>query len=346
MSVKYEIGEYEFRVSDFFPKEFFDEITDIRVNDPDLVLREAKARRRREKLTKDGKLVILATDHPARRVTRIRDDPLIMGDRYEYLGRVIRVLMNEEFDGVMGTTDFIEDLIIVNYIIKQNGGKSLLDDRVLIGSVNRGGFEGCVFEMDDAPTSFTPESIKEMNMDGGKFMYRLDPNDPASGKTVRYCVQVINRLNELGLYSFVEPLSVEKEGSKYKVKKDYATIIKDVSAAQALGNSSRRIWLKIPYCENFERVARATTLPILMLGGPAREDPTGTIEEFARGMRAGPNVRGVLVGRNVTFPYRDDPYAVSLAVSGIVHRGYDVDEAIRRLMENRGRDMDFLYSLL
>ena len=75
MSVKYEISDYEFRVSDFFPKEFFNEITDIRVNDPDLVLREAKARRRREKLTKDGKIVILATDHPARRVTRIRDDP-------------------------------------------------------------------------------------------------------------------------------------------------------------------------------------------------------------------------------------------------------------------------------
>jgi len=246
----------------------------------------------------------------------------------------------------MGTTDFLEDLFIINYIIKERGGKSLLDDRVMIGCMNRGGFQGCVFEMDDTFTSFTPESLKEMNLDGGKFMYRLDPGDPGSGRTVLYCVQAINRLNELGLYSFLEPLSVEKNDSIYSVKKDYATIIKDVSAAQALGSSSRRIWLKIPYCENFDRVVRATTLPILMLGGPAREDPTGMIEEFVKGMKAGPNVRGVLVGRNVSFPFKDDPLAVSLAVSGIVHKSYTSNEAIQCILENRGREIDTLYGLL
>ena len=39
-----------------------------------------------------------------------------------------------------------------------------------------------------------------------------------------------------------------------------------VSVASALGASSLNTWLKIPSCKGLDKVARATTLPILILG--------------------------------------------------------------------------------
>jgi hypothetical protein len=55
----------------------------------------------------DGKLVILATDHPGRRVTSLGAEPLVMGDRHAYLSRALRVLTTPGCDGIMGTTDFM-----------------------------------------------------------------------------------------------------------------------------------------------------------------------------------------------------------------------------------------------
>nr|MBC8233848.1 hypothetical protein [bacterium] len=62
----YSIGDYKFNVEEFFPYNIFSKITDIRVNAPEVIENEAQARKRREKLAgDDGKLTILAADHPA-----------------------------------------------------------------------------------------------------------------------------------------------------------------------------------------------------------------------------------------------------------------------------------------
>jgi hypothetical protein len=57
-------------------------------------------------------------------------------------------------------------------------------------------------------------------------------------------------------------------------------------------------------------------------------------------MRAGAAVRGALVGRNVSFPGSDDPRAVAVAVSEIVHTGVSAEEAVQVLMNTRGQGMD------
>jgi DhnA family fructose-bisphosphate aldolase class Ia len=104
--------------------------------------------------------------------------------------------------------------------------------------------------------------------------------------------------------------------------------------------------LKIPYCEGFDKVAMATSFPILMLGGEASGDPTGTLQEFWKGMAAGQNVRGALVGRNILYPGRDDPSAVADAVSGIVHRNLTVEQSLNHIDSVRGRNTDKLTSVL
>lgn len=338
----YQIGDYQFDVKEFFPKRIMERITEIRVHRKEIIEAEAQARVRRSSLTTDGRLTILACDHPARMVTRAGDDPVKMGNRQEYLGRILRVITDPEFDGVMGTTDILEDLLVVNYLVKEGGGRSFLDNKVMIGCLNRGGLAGTSFEMDDSMTSFTPESVHKMRLDGAKMMFRLDVNNPDSGKTIKYCADVVTQLNRYNIPAFIEALAVERTDGGYKTRKTVADQIKVNGVATALGDSSRGIWLKIPYVEGFEEVALSTTCPILMLGGESRGDPTPTIREFVSGMKIGGSVRGALVGRNVHFPGRDDPCAVAGAIHNVVHRNFDVEQAVDYLMDKRGKEMDRL----
>jgi len=339
----YSIGNYEFDVEEFFPQHIFDMITDVRVNSKEIVKAEAKSRKRRENIAgKDGRLTILAADHPARRIAKSGDEPLIMGDRPSYLGRLLRVITSPEFDGIMGTPDIIEDLFIVNHLLKKGGGPSFLDEKVILGCMNRGGLSGVVFEMDDRFTAFTAESIKELGLDGCKTMLRLDVDSPESGKTIMYCANAINECTKAGVTTFLEPLPVENTIEGYKILKNVEDMVKIVGIASALGGTSINTWLKIPYCDHYEVVARATSLPMLMLGGSSKGNPTPTITEFVNGMKAGNTIRGALVGRNVHHPGKDDPRAVALAINGVVHQGFSVEEAVDHLMESRGKGMDDL----
>jgi DhnA family fructose-bisphosphate aldolase class Ia len=334
------VGTYKFDVTEFFTEECFAAITDARVSAPDAVLAHAAGRKRRPELTQDGKLVILAADHPGRNITRSEDDPLIMGNRQQYLGRVLRVVTADDVDGLMGTPDIIEDCLIMDMLVQQAGGPSFLDGKVLMGSMNRGGLAGAQFEMDDRYTSFT--SIAALNMDAAKVMFRLDLTNPDSGKTIWYTAQAANECAELGIPLFIEPLPVVYKDGKYPVTKTADELIKIAGVAAAVGGTSLGTWLKMPYCEHYEKVARAVTLPILMLGGEAKGTPVPTIEEFAAGMSAGPNVRGALCGRNITFPGPDDPRAVAAAVAYVVHKDANADNAIAYLQGIRGTGMDDL----
>lgn len=336
----YQAGSYSFNLDAFFPMRIFDAITEIRVSNPSVILQEARTRKRRKALTKNGKLVILAADHPGRMVIKSGDDPIAMADRQEYLGRVLRVVTDDRIDGIMATTDIIEDLLIVSHLVKKNGGPAFLDEKVILGSMNRGGLSGCEFEMDDTFTCFTAESIRILRLDGAKIMFRLDVTSRDSGKTMLYCAKAISELNKFELPTFLEPLYVSTEG--YKMQKTLSEMVKIVGVASAMGDSARNLWLKIPYGENFERIAKATTLPLLMLGGESKGDPTGLITEFAAGINAGKNVRGALVGRNILFPGKDDPLAAALAVVQVIHGGYSKDQALEFLMKNRDLNPDAL----
>lgn len=337
---------YAFVEETFFPTSIFDKITDVRVSDPRVIEKSAGRRRPRAKLTNDGKLAILAADHPARRVTRSGEDSTRMGNRRGYLGRILRVATSPEFDGAMGTTDIIEDLLIVDQLVVENGGESFLDGKVLVGCMNRGGLSGAEFEMDDRFTSFTADSIQRLRLDGAKMMFRLDVKDPRSLDTIVACSQAITELNKHSIPAFLEAFSVERTPEGYKALKNAAELIKTIGVATALGDSSKGIWLKIPHCESFNQVASSTTCPILMLGGESVGHISGVFQEFCDGMAAGNNVRGALVGRNVLYPAQEDPSAVADAVSKIVHEHFTVEKAINHIKLVRGRNMQRLTSVI
>ncbi len=340
--MSYDLAGYKFDVTEFFTDKCFAALTDVRVSRPEAILEHAARRKRRQSLTKDGKLVILAADHPGRNITKSGDDALIMGNRQEYMGRVLRVVTSDQVDGLMGTPDVLEDALAADMLVQEGGGPSFLDGKLLVGSMNRGGLAGASFEMDDKYTSFTAQSISDLNMDGAKIMFRLDLTNPDSGNTIDYSAQAIDECHELGITVFSEPLPVVHEDGKYNIQKVASELVKIAGVAAAIGGSSLLTWLKMPYCEDYDQVARATTLPILMLGGESLGNPTPIIADFAQGMAAGPNVRGALCGRNILFPGDDDPRAVAAAVSAVVHEGAAADAAIDKLQSVRGEDLSSL----
>ena len=342
MTLEYSLGDYTFDLQAFFPARIFELITEVRVSAPEVVEQQAQARKRRPCLTRDGRLTILAADHPARGVTRVGDDPFKMGNRQEYLGRILRVLIASDFDGFMSTPDMIEDLLILDYLVQQGGGPSFLDGKVLVGCMQRGGIAGVAGEIDDRFSAYTAESLARFRLDGGKMMFRFVPDDERTLWTIDYCAQAIRDLNRYGLVPFVEPLRMDFVDGKWVSRNTADELVKLVGVVAGLGDSSRHTWIKLPYCQDFRRVTMATTLPILMLGGPSKEDPRPIYRDFAAGMATRANVRGVLVGRNVSFPGREDPGAVAQAISAIVHRGISADEAIEVTMAHRNQAMDFL----
>ena len=330
-----------FSSTEFLPPSVMEEVTKSRLNDPERALRTAQTRRRRTQLAPGGRLNVLAADHPARRVTKIGARPLAMADRHDLLARICRVMTSEVVDGVMASMDILEELLLLHDILQQSGKEGFLDDKVLIASLNRGGLAGCCWEMDDPVTGGTPAACTQWGLDGGKFLLRICDDDPGSLKTLLAAAQAVNELNALRLPTFLEPLPVVRQDNSFKVVKTPEALAQIAGVASALGDSSRYLWLKLPYCDDYDIVAKATTLPILLLGGESSGDPASFLRQIESGLAAGPSVRGALVGRNVLYPGDADPLGMATAVGAIIHEGATIEQAVDRLTAQRGRDLVF-----
>ena len=125
-------------------------ILDARTRRPQAIA-EAAARRRppHRCSAEDNQLFIIAADHPARGALRAGDRPMAMADRADLLERLSLALARPGVDGVLGTADIIEDLLLLG----------ALDGKVVIGSMNRGGLAGTVFEIDDRFTGYDAAAI-------------------------------------------------------------------------------------------------------------------------------------------------------------------------------------------
>jgi DhnA family fructose-bisphosphate aldolase class Ia len=298
----------------------YEELTQIRIDNPERAFSVATGRKRRSRFTLDGKLNIIAADHPARRVVKAGREPLAMADRREFLSRIVAILAADAADGVMATMDVLEELLLLHDLLGKKNEAAFLDNKLMIASLNRGGIDGAVWEMDDPMTGPSVDCCRKWKLDGAKVLLRICDTDANSAKTVVYCSQVITECNRVRLPLFVEPLPVVHTDSGFKVVKEADSLAKIVGVATALGEGSQYMWLKLPYCPDFASVARSTTVPIVLLGGDL-DDKTQFLNQISEGLAAGQNVRGTMVGRNVLYPGSDaDPVQVSQAVHTLVHK--------------------------
>ena len=326
----------------FLPDCLIAQLVERRVFDSEYPFRVAMERTRRSVLAPDGRLNILAADHPARRVTKVGEDAVAMTDRRDYLARILRVMLSPYVDGLMATMDILEDLLAIHGIIREAGGPGLLNSKLLIASLNRGGLAGSSWELDDPITGPWPATCAAWHLDGAKLLLRIADDDRGALKTMLASAQAITECNSARLPMFLEPLPVTKTEKGWTVVKTAEALARIAGVASALGDSSRYLWLKLPYCDGYEKVARSTTLPILLLGGESAGNPAPFLTQLGSALAAGPNVRGALVGRNVLYPGDEDPLAVASAAGGIIHHGWQVQQALDSFAASRGRDLDYL----
>ena len=274
-----------------FDRKRYLELIEARINNPASLQKALKNRARRTVAGKDGKLMLLAADHTARGIIAAGNNPTAIADRFVLLDKLIRGLAVAGVDGVMASADILEELAWLG----------ALEEKVAIGTMNRGGIIGATWELDDRLTAYDAEHIKSMGLDGGKTLLRIDETDPGVARTIEMVAQVTTQLADLELVSMIEPLPYMKNSDGRAVlDPSEEKLIKVVSIASALGSSSAFTWLKIPAPANPERVAAATSCPILLLGG----DPGSNWEEvFAKWEKALtiPNIRGLVPGRALLY---------------------------------------------
>jgi hypothetical protein len=283
------------------------DLTEIRARRPEAIAEAAAARRRRPLLRDDGRLLLVAADHPGRGALGVRGESAAMASRTDLLQRLQDALARPGVDGVLGTPDVLEDLLLLG----------ALDDKVVIGSMNRGGLQGAVFELDDRFTAYDPATIEAMGFSGGKMLTRIDLDDPATATTLETCGRAVSALASRRLLAMVEPFLSRRSGGRVTNALTAEAVVRSVAICQALGATSAYTWLKVPVVEEMERVMDATTLPTLLLGGDPVGDPDDTYATWERAL-ALPSVRGMVVGRALLYPRSGDVAAAVDLAAGLV----------------------------
>ncbi|HEY7271880.1 MAG TPA: aldolase [Actinoplanes sp.] len=268
------------------------ELVATRINRPEAIAEAAAARRRPTSLLGDhGKLMIIAADHPARGALRAGPDPFAMGNRMDLLDRIRTALGRPGVNGVLGTPDVLEDLLLLG----------ALDDKVVIGSMNRGGLAGTVFEMDDRFTAYDADSIAAAGFEGGKMLLRIDPDDHGTVATLESCGRAVSDLAGHGVMAMVEPFISHRVDGRIRNELTAEAMIRAMTVSAGLGTTSAHTWLKVPIVDEMERVMAATTLPALILGGEVTADSDAVYAQWSKAL-ALPTVQGLVIGRTLLYP--------------------------------------------
>jgi DhnA family fructose-bisphosphate aldolase class Ia len=287
----------------------FAELREMRARFPELITARAAGRKRRPLLRADGRLMIVAADHPARGALGVRGVTDAMADRYDLLSRLLIALARPGVDGLLATADIVEDLLLLG----------ALDDKVVIGSMNRGGLDGSSFELDDRFTGYDPATIAAMGLDGGKMLTRIDPADAGTATTLEAAGRAVTELGSRQLMAMIEPFISRRADGRVVNDLSTAAVIRSVAIASGLGATSAYTWLKLPVAEGMEEVMAATTLPVLLLGG----DPDGAVADTRARWETAlalPGVRGLVIGRALLYPQDGDVAAAVDAACALVHQ--------------------------
>ena len=284
-------------------------LIEARVRDPQSLQTSLKSRKRRDLVGPDGNLLIVAVDHTARGMIAAGSDPLAVADRYTLLDRVMRALEVPGVDGVMASADILEELAWLG----------ALDEVVAIGTMNRGGIIGARWELDDRLTAYDAEHIEELGLDGGKTLVRIEDTDAGVARTLEMVAALSTELSDRRLMNMIEPLPyLIDESGRARLDSSTERLIKVVSIASGLGASSAYTWLKLPASPDMDKVAGATTMPIVMLGGDPGADAARTFAGWQAAMKE-PNVRGLVAGRALVYPEDGDVEGAVSAAAAIVH---------------------------
>lgn len=294
--------------SDFLSPTAIADLREARFADPGAISRAWDSRPRRSVNGSDSRLFIVAADHPARGAMKVGNDPLAMADRADLVARLATALSRPGVDGVLATAEILDDLAFLGH----------LDNKLAVGSMNRGGLAGSSFEIDDRFTGHTAERMARDGIDLAKTLLRINLGDPATATALEANASAVNACADVDLPVMLEPFMNEWVDEKVRNILTPEAVINSIGIAQGLGTTSSHTWLKVPVVDDMERVMAATTLPTLLLGGERTDDPEETFRSWENAL-ALPGVRGLVIGRSIVYPADGDVVSAVDRAAALVH---------------------------
>lgn len=274
----------------------YNELIQARLKSPESFKKALVSRKRRKMVGKDGRLLIVAADHTARGIISAGSEKYIIANRRLLLDRLVRSLSNPNVDGVLASADIVEELAWLG----------ALESKLVFGTMNRGGYLGTTWGLDDPMTAYDADSIAELGLDAGKVLVRFEDTDIGVGRTIEYVVEAMRLLAEREIVCLVEPLPYKKDANGMPMlDKSTDRLDKIVSITTGFGSSASYTWLKLPSWTNHVTLRESTTLPILLLGGDPGENLDATFEEWRSALQI-PNVIGLVAGRPLLYPFDND----------------------------------------
>lgn len=131
------------------------------------------------------------------------------------------------------------------------------------------------------------------------------------------------RCAEWGMPLLAEPIPVSFQETS-------AHTVDNVAKAARIAAESGADFAKVHYVgpvDAYRKVTDSCYVPVLVLGGPAKDDPRDALQMAADALEAG--ARGVVFGRNIVTHPRPDRMAAALGE--LIHGGATVDAAARSL---------------
>ncbi|PBC65510.1 deoxyribose-phosphate aldolase [Streptomyces sp. Tue6028] len=270
------------------------DLVTVRARHPEAIAEAAARRVRRPFVGDSGRLMIVAADHPARGALGVGGHRLAMANRADLLERLCVALSRPGVDGVLGTADILEDLLLLG----------VLEGKVVMGSMNRGGLAGSSFEMDDRFTGHRAEDIERLRFDAGKLLLRIDHDDPGSLETLESAARAVDDMAARRLPLFVEPFVSRRVDGTVRNDLGAEAVTRSIAIASGLGGTSAYTWLKLPVTtdpDDMAQVLETSTLPAVLLGGDVAGDQEGAYERWRKALRL-PTVQGMVVGRSLLYP--------------------------------------------
>jgi DhnA family fructose-bisphosphate aldolase class Ia len=250
-------------------------------------------RRMRRIFRPDGRTLIVACDHG-----------MISGpDRgIEVMAQTLRKVIAGGVDAVMasyGTARRFEELLAdVGLVLRIDGAGTVL------GSMDGPGAQ--FYSIEDA-----------LRLGADALCVTAFPGSRHEEATLEVLARVIRAAHPWGI-----PVMAEMVPGGFDSGPEYRTL-KSVSIAARVAAELGADWVKTSYAPGFEHVIATCYVPVVVLGGPQREDAGGTLEMVRAAMDAG--AAGATIGRNIWKA--DDPTRMASALAAIIHGGASVEQA-------------------
>lgn len=280
-------------------------LRETRARIPEVVRNRHATRRRRAVAGHSARLLLVEADQAARGDVVPVDGRPGPADRGELLWRLVVALSHAGVDGVIGSADILDDLALLE----------VLDRKLAIGSMNRGGIAGSAFVMDDRFTGWDPDSIVAGHLDGGKMELRIDPQDARTADVMVACGRAVTALSGAATLSLIFPSWWRVNSDEVVEDQTVDALVRASSIAAGVGSRSAFSWLVLPPIDGLATVMRSVTLPTLIRA----DGPVADGQASWSAALGATGTRGIVLSCASLFPSDGDVAACVDTVVRLVH---------------------------